>query len=146
MLKTETVSLLDEYKGIRQIIKHLDPTNIKILSAMWKFGPRNLLEVSRRTGMPFTSVYHRISRIETKSKEIAFLIPQVAKLGMVRIAVLLTARPGCEDEVTEALKTPNLWRSIGFCEGIFTHISIQLVPIKFLRSSSRTFDISPKRS
>jgi len=137
MLKTESVGLLDQYtfnsKGIRELTKQLDQTNIRILSAMWKLGPRNLLEVSRQTGMPFTSVYHRISRIESKSKEIAIVIAQVAKLGMVRVAVLLTANPGCEDLVTAALKIPNLWRSVGTCEGTFTHISMQLVPIKFLK-------------
>jgi len=135
-LKTETVGLLDQYKfnskGIREITKQLDRTNILIFSAMWKFGPRNLLEVARRTEMPFTSVYHRISRIESKAKEIAYVIPQVAKLGMVRVAVLLTARPGCEDVVASAVKMPNVWRSVSSCEGMFTHISIHLVPIKFL--------------
>lgn len=133
MPRTELVGLLDKYKGIREITKQLSETNIRILSAMWKYGPRNLLEVSRRTGMPFTSVYHRISKIESKSQLVAFLVPSVSKLGMIRVAVLAAASPGCEDEVTHALKSPNLWRSIGFCEGTFTHLSIQIVPVKFLR-------------
>ncbi len=100
---------------------------------MWKHGPRNLLEVSRRIGIPFTSVYHRIAKIESGSQEVAFLVPSVSKLGIIRVAVLATASPGCEEEVTRALKAPNIWRSVGFCEGTFTHISIQLVPVKFLR-------------
>lgn len=100
---------------------------------MWKHGPRNLLEVSRRIGMPFTSVYHRMERMESNSEEVAFLVPTVSKLGMIRVAVLATASPGREEEVTRALKAPNIWRSVGFCEGAFTHISVQLVPVKFLR-------------
>jgi len=140
LLRTESVSLDNEYeygyakKHYSRIAKYLDPTNIRIFSAMWKYGPRNLLEVSRRIGMPFTSVYHRVSRIESNLHETGWLIPRVSKLGMVRIAVLLSALPGCEGEVTRALKAPNLWRSIGLCEGNFTHISIQLVPAKLLRS------------
>ena len=133
MLKTETVGLLDQYKGTREIIRQLDSTNIRILSAMWKYGPRNLLEVSRRIGMPFTSVYHRVARIEAKSKDIVFLVPEVSKLGLVRIVVLAEATPSHEREVTEALKAPNLWRSIGYCEGTFTHASIQLVPLMYVR-------------
>ncbi len=117
----------------KEITKQLNETNIRILSAMWKYGPRNLLEVSRRTGIPFTSVYHRMSRIESKAEEIVSLIPSVSGLGMIRATVLVTASPGCENEVTRALKAPNLWRSIGFCEGTFTHISVQLVPVSFLR-------------
>ena len=139
MLRTESISLDNEYqyeyakKHYSRIAKYLDHTNIRIFSAMWKYGPRNLLEVARRTEMPFTSVYHRISKLESTLHEVAWLIPQVSKLGLVRVAVLVAASPGCEEEVTRALKAPNLWRSIGLCEGNFTHVSIQLVPVKHLR-------------
>lgn len=134
MLRTATVSVHDERKKLQydQIRKQLSEANIRILSAMWKYGPRNLLEVSRRIGMPFTSVYHRIERLESGVEEIAQLSPSVAKCGLVRVAVLATAAPGREDEVTRALKAPNIWRSVGFCEGNFTHISFQLVPLEVL--------------
>ena len=129
----EKVRLADWHKGIREITKQLDRTNVKILSAMWKYGPRNLLEVSRRTGIPFTSVYHRVAKLEAKSKRVAALIPQVSALGLERVVVLVSANPGCEDKVTEALKVPNYWRSVNRCEGVFTHFSVQLVPVKFLK-------------
>jgi DNA-binding Lrp family transcriptional regulator len=132
MLATEKVRLADWHKGISQIIKQLDQTNIKILTAMWKFGPRNLLEVSRRTGIPFTSVYHRVAKLEKKSKRVATLAPQISQLGMMRVVVLATATPGAEDKVTDALRIPNLWRSIDRCEGNYTHLSIHYVPMKFL--------------
>ena len=132
MLETEKVRLADWHKGIRETIKQLDKTNIKILIAMWKFGPRNLLEVSRRTGIPFTSVYHRVAKLEKKSKRVAILAPQVAQLGLMRVVVLATASPGKEDKVTNALKLPNLWRSIDRCEGGYTHLSVHYVPVKFL--------------
>ena len=133
MLGTEKVRLADWHKGIREITKQLDQTNIKILSTMWKLGPRNLLEVSRRTGIPFTSVYHRVAKLEEKSKRVVALIPQVSKLGMVRTVVLVTASPGSEERVTAALKIPNLWRSVNRCEGTFTHLSVNVVPVKFLK-------------
>jgi DNA-binding Lrp family transcriptional regulator len=117
----------------KQIAEQLNETNIRIFSAMWRYGPRNLLEVSRRTRIPFTSVYHRISRIESKSEEVVFLIPSVSGAGMIRVTLLVAASPGCENEVTHALKAPNLWRSIAFCEGTFTHISVQLIPLKLVK-------------
>ncbi len=132
MLGTEKVRLADWHKGIREIIKQLDRTNIKILTAMRKFGPRNLLEVSRRTRIPFTSVYHRVAKLESKSKRFVSLAPQISKLGLVSVFVLVTSNPGAEDKVTQALKIPNLWRSINRCEGSFTHISVNYVPAKFL--------------
>ncbi len=132
MLRTERVRLFDR-KGIREIIKQLDRTNIKILSTMWKFGPRNLLEVSRRTGIPFTSVYHRVAKLEAKSNRVAALIPQVSRFGMARVVVLVTSSPGDEERVTAALKMPNVWRSVNRCEGTFTHFSVQTVPYPFLK-------------
>jgi len=133
LLKSETVSLFDKKNQYKEIQKLLNEPNIRILSAMWKYGPRNLLEVARRIGMPFTSVYHRVSRIESKAEEISVLIPAVSKLGMVRATVLVSASPGCDDEVSSALRAPNLWRATGSCEGTYTHISTHLVPVKYLR-------------
>jgi DNA-binding Lrp family transcriptional regulator len=123
----------DGHKRIREIIKQLDRTNVKILSAMWKFGPRNLLEVSRRTGIPFTSVYHRVAKLDSNSDRFVALIPQVSKLGMVRTVLLVTASPGSEERVTAALKIPNLWRSVNRCEGAFTHLSTHVVPTQFMK-------------
>jgi len=136
-LKTETVRIFDEYafnaQRLREVLKQLDPTNIKILSTMMKVGPRNLLEVSRLTGIPFTTVYHRIAQIESKSRQVANLMPNVARLGITRIMTLVAAKPGLEDLVTEALKIPNYWRTVERCEGAFTHHSIQIIPNKFLK-------------
>ena len=132
-LKAETVRITDSYSGIREISKQLDPTNIKILSTMAKLGPRNLLDVARHCGIPFTTVYHRIAQIEAKSKQVAILIPSVARIGMVRLVVLATASAGEEREVTEAFKLPNLWRVIERCEGAFTHHTVQIVPRVLLR-------------
>jgi len=136
-LKTETVRLFDKSsftsRSIREVLKQLDPTNVKILSTMAKVGPRNLLEVSRLTGIPFTTVYHRIAQIEAKSIRVVQVLPNVARLGMVRMMVLVAAKPGLEDVVTQALKIPNYWRAVERCEGAFTHHSIQTVPIRFLK-------------
>ena len=129
--------MADWHRGIRETTKQLDRTNVKILSAMWKNGPRNLLEVSRRTSIPFTSVYHRVAKLETKSDRIATLIPQVSGLGLVRVVVLVAAEPGCEEKVTVALKVLNYWRSVNRCEGAFTHISVQLVPARAMKEFRR---------
>ena len=137
LLRTETVRVFNEYafssKPIREVLKQLDPTNIKILSTMAEVGPRNILDVSRLTGIPFTTIYHRIAQIESKSGQVAILLPNVARLGMVRVVLLVAAKPGLEDIVTQALRIPNYWRVLERCEGAFTHHSIQTIPVKFLK-------------
>ena len=132
-LKAETVRIVDSYGGIREIAKQLDPTNIKILTTMAKLGPRNLLDVARECGIPFTTVYHRIAQIEAKSKQVAILVPNVVRIGMVRLVVLAAASAGEEQEVTKALMIPNFWRAIERCEGAFTHHTVQVVPRVFLK-------------
>lgn len=98
---------------------------------MWKHGPRNLLEVSRRTGIPFTSVYHRVGKLEAEAGRVAHLIPKVSSLGMSNLTVQIAARPGFEDDVTKALKIPGWWQSITSSEAPFTHHSTHAVPVKF---------------
>jgi len=131
-LRSETLRLPLYFKGIQEIEKQLDPVNVKILSAIWKFGPRNLLEVSRRTGLPFTTVYHRVGKLEAKSKRIAYLMPQTSKLGLIRVLVPFEAPIGRAEDAVRALEMPNFWRNINSCEGPFTHLSTHSVPFELL--------------
>jgi DNA-binding Lrp family transcriptional regulator len=133
MLRAEKVGLTESYHAMKRITKQLDQTNVKILTAMWKHGPRNLLEVSRQTKIPFTSVYHRVGKLEANSGRVAFLVPKVSKLGMVGMVVLLSAKPGLEEKATAALKIPGFWRSIAPSEPPFTHHSVHAVPVKFVK-------------
>lgn len=132
MLRSQKVRLSDWYAEIKHVSKRYDHTNVKILSAMWKFGPRNLLEVSRRTGIPFTSVYHRVSKLEGESGRVAYLVPQVSRLGLVQLTVQVAAKPGREEEVTKALKLPSWWQLVSNCEPPITHHSTHAVPVKFV--------------
>jgi DNA-binding Lrp family transcriptional regulator len=132
-MRTESVDLPRYRKTISGMEKQFDATNVKILAAMWRYGPRNLLEVSRRTGIPFTTVYHRVRKLEAKGKRLAYLVPKTSLLGMQRIVVLVSATAGGEELVTNALKIPNLWRCVNACEGTFTHLSVHTVPINYLR-------------
>jgi len=132
-LCAEKVGLAEQYAAVEQkILRELDPMAVKILSAMWEHGPRNLLEISRLTRIPFTSVYHRVERIESKSGPIAYLVPRLSKIGMVRLVVLATVRLGFEEVLTRALTAPNLWSAIELCEGAYSHASTHSVPIQFL--------------
>jgi len=136
-MQSGIVELPSYFKGIGEIEKQLDKTNIKILSAMWTYGPRNLLEISRKTGLPFTSVYHRVAKLEAKSGRIVYLLPETSKLGLVRVIVLISTKPGLDEIVRTALKIPNLWRVINKCEGSFTHFSTHAVPIRMVSDFRR---------
>src|SRR3990170_6586648 len=101
-LKSQVVNLNGYSEKMRRLMKTLDVTNVRIFSAMQEFGPRNLLEVSRRTGIPFTSVYNRVNKLEATSGALVHLNPMLSKLGLVSLTVLTNAKPGYEAEVEQA--------------------------------------------
>ena len=132
MLKTELVRFDDYYKRASEASKMLDSLNTRILGCMATVGPRNLLEISRCTGIPFTTVYHRVAKLERRIGRVAFLVPNHSKLGLTCLMVIAKARPGLEEQLTKALKLPNYWWSVTRCEGGFTHHSIHCVPVEHL--------------
>ena len=127
-LDSQVVNIAEFCDGISRLMKQRDATNVRIISAMQRLGPRNLLEVSRRTRIPFTSVYNRVRKLEPNGRRIVHLLPALSKCGLVSMTVLTKAKAGSEDKVTQALKVLGYWRSIARCEGDFTHHSTHQVP------------------
>jgi len=132
LLETELVRFDNYYKRLFETFSLLDPLNTRILKCIAEVGPRNLLEVSRRTGIPFTTVYHRIGKLEARVGKVVELIPSFSKLGLTCLVVIGKARQGAEEKLTEGLKLPNYWWSLTRCEGGFTHYSVHCVPIEHL--------------
>jgi DNA-binding Lrp family transcriptional regulator len=132
LLSTQLVRFDNFYKQVFEVTKMLDSLNTRILECMATVGPRNLLEVSRHTGIPFTTVYHRVDKLERSIGRVAYLFPSHSKLGLVRLVVIARARLGVEERLTKALKLPNYWSSVTRCEGGFTHHSVQCVPVEHL--------------
>ena len=137
MLETELVRFDNYYKQLFETFRLLDSLNARILECIAEVGPRNLLEVSRRTGIPFTTVYHRIGKLEGRVGKIFELIPRLSKLGLTCLVVIGKARQGAEEQLTDGLKLPNYWWSLTRCEGGFTHYSVHCVPVEHLSRFNR---------
>jgi len=137
LLKTELVKFDNYYQRLFEAFDMLDSLNVRILGCMANEGPRNLLEVSRQTRIPFTTVYHRVNKLEKRIGRVAQLLPSHTKLGMTTLIVIAKARPANEDRLTRGLMLPNYWSSVTRCEGGFTHHSVQCVPVELLTSFDR---------
>lgn len=137
LLETELVRFDNYYKRLFEAFSLLDSLNTRILGCMADVGPRNLLEVSRRTGIPFTTVYHRVSKLERRVGKVVELIPSFSKLGLTCLVVIAKAGMGVEERLTEGLKLPNYWWSLTRCEGGFTHYSVHCVPVEHLPRFNR---------
>ncbi len=113
---------------IGKLADALDETNIRIITAMHKVGPRNLLEVARVSGLPPTSVYSRTKKLERDFGVLSRVNLDHSKIGLRKCISLVESNPGLEEYVTEAIAVPNYWKTITRCEGGFTHYSLHAVP------------------
>jgi len=108
----------DEYfDRIHRITSLLDEENIKIISAMKKYGPRNLQHISRKSGVPYPTVYTRVTKLEGEGLLQTWASPDHSRIGLARGVVLLTPVPGRELLAREALKIPGYWLRVIRCSG-----------------------------
>ena len=112
------------FERINRFVSFLDPGNVKIATAMKKYGLRNLQLIADKTKIPRPTVHARVSKLEREGLLRTWIHPNYAKLGLVRAMVLLTTRPGRELLVPEALRIPGYWlrliRCIGECNGYYS--------------------------
>jgi len=91
---------------------------------MRKYGPRNLQQISRKSGVPYPTVYTRVNRLADQGLLNTHVYPNFSKIGLARALVLLTPAPGRELLAREALKLPGYWlsiiRSSGECNGYYS--------------------------
>jgi DNA-binding Lrp family transcriptional regulator len=115
-------------RQLSEFVEVFDKSNIEIVLAMHRLGPRNILEVARQTGIPCATVYARVRKLEKQFMPLTYLNPAYSKLGLVRIAVVALASPGRELIADELLRLPNLWSTTFSTEGPFSHYSTHAVP------------------
>src|SRR2546425_6658312 len=109
---------------INRFVSFLDPGNVKIATAMKKYGLRNLQLIADKTKIPRPTVHARVSKLEKEGLFRTWIHPNYAKLGLVRAMVLLTTKPGRELLGPEALRIPGYWlrliRCMGECNGYYS--------------------------
>ena len=88
------MKIADYYRQVWRTAKQMDMTTVRILKAIQKLGPRNLLAVSRYTRIPFSSVYNRVGKMEAASGPIEYTLPNASKLGLATLFALTSAKPG----------------------------------------------------
>lgn len=114
----------DYLERINRFVSFLDPGNVKIVTAMRKYGLRNLQLIANKTNIPRPTVHARVSKLEKEGLLRTWIHPNYAKLGLVRAMVLLTTKPGRELLAPEALRIPGYWlrliRCMGECNGYYS--------------------------
>lgn len=124
--------MADEYfQSIHRVMSLLDDENVKIISAMKKYGPRNLQYISRKTDVPYPTVYTRVKKLEDQGLLKTWVYPNFSRIGMARAQVLLSTTPGRELLAKEALKIPGYWLRIARCSGEYNgYYSLHAIPLE----------------
>lgn len=119
-----TVTPDEFFDSIHRIVSLLDEENIAILRTMKQHGPRNLLGIARKAKLPYTTVYNRVTKLESQGALRTWIQPNFPKIGLSRAVVLATPHPGKEIFTRDALKIPGFWltvaRCMGDCNGYYT--------------------------
>jgi len=120
----------EEYlEKINRFVSFLDLENIRIVTAMRKYGLRNLQLISTKTNIPRPTVHSRVSKLEKEGFLRTWIHPNYAKLGLVRAMVLLSTKPGLELLAPEALRVPGYWLRLIRCIGEFNgYYSTHAIP------------------
>ncbi len=112
------------FERIHRIVSLLDTENVRIVTAMKQYGPRNLQVIARKTGIPSPTVYARVSKLETQGLLRTWISPDYSKIGLQRAMVLLAPVAGRDPLTVDALKIPGYWlrviRCMGECNGYFS--------------------------
>jgi DNA-binding Lrp family transcriptional regulator len=90
----------------------LDAENIRILQTMKECGPRNLRSIARKCKLPYSTVYSRISKLQSLSAVRTWAHPSYSRIGLVRAMVLAEAFPGKEFLARDSLSIPGYWLRI----------------------------------
>jgi DNA-binding Lrp family transcriptional regulator len=122
----------EEYlEKINRFVSFLDPENIKIVTAMRKYGLRNLQRIASKTNIPRPTVHARVAKLEKEGLLRTWIHPDYSKLGLVRAMVLLATKPGRELLVPEALRVPGYWLRLIRCIGEFNgYYSTHAIPME----------------
>lgn len=105
------------FARLHRVMSLLDDENIKILQTMKEYGPRNLRQVAEKSGISYSTVYGRVSKLQNLSAVGTWIHPNYRKIGLARAMVLAKLRPGKESLAKDALKIPGYWLKIFQCTG-----------------------------
>ena len=123
------ISSQEYLERINRFVSFLDEENIKIVTAMRKYGSRNLQLIANKTGIPRPTVHARVSKLEREGLLRTWIHPNYRKLGLVRAMVFLATKPGKELLAPEALRVPGYWLKLIRCIGEFNgYYSTHAVP------------------
>lgn len=123
-----TISADEYFDRLHRTSSLLDEENIKIIRTMKEQGPRNLQNIARASKIPYTTVYSRVTKLESAGLFNTYIHPNYSRIGLSQAIVLITPFPGRELLAKESIRIAQYWlkiaRCIGECNGYFALVAV----------------------
>lgn len=102
-----------------KVVSLLDSTNVQLLCAMNRDGPRKICKVAAKIGIPASTAYLRLQNLEQWGP-LSHAYADLSKLGMERAVVFLNPMLGQEDPAVKLMKSLGYWFTWGPSDGPFS--------------------------
>jgi DNA-binding Lrp family transcriptional regulator len=110
--------------------RKLDSLDLKILATLGDCGPRNLAEVSRKTGISPTTLHYRLKTLSSHFSLRFFTNIYHVNLGLKKAVVMVEAEPEKEKALLSCLKANGFWIYLAPIYGtIQGYLGVYTIPI-----------------
>jgi DNA-binding Lrp family transcriptional regulator len=116
------ISRLEDYEWMLRYIKMLDPVNAKIIEALGKDDPRNLLALAKKIGLPPTTVTFRVKKLMEKGFLSIKAKTNSHKLGLMKAVLIAHTNHGHIETLLKAIENTGYWTYTARCYGKFNGV------------------------
>ncbi|HKZ93782.1 MAG TPA: winged helix-turn-helix transcriptional regulator [Candidatus Bathyarchaeia archaeon] len=103
-------------------MKTLDPVNAKIIEALGKNDPRNLLALAKKIGLPPTTVTFRIKKLMKEDFLKIKAKINSHKLGLMKAVLIAATNRGHIEALLKAVENAGYWTYTAHCYGRFNGV------------------------
>jgi DNA-binding Lrp family transcriptional regulator len=100
----------------------LDPVNAKIIEALGKDDPRNLLALAKKIGLPPTTVTFRVKKLVEKGFLNIKAKTNSHKLGLMKAVLIAHTNHGHIETLLKAIENTGYWTYTARCYGKFNGV------------------------
>ena len=116
------ISRLEDYEWMLRYIKMLDPVNAKIIEALGKDDPRNILALAKKIDLPPTTVAFRVKKLIEKGFLNIKAKTNSHKLGLMKAVLIAHTNHGHTETLLKAIENTGYWTYTARCYGKFNGV------------------------
>lgn len=113
------MSGLEDYEWMLHYLKTLDPINAKIIEALGQHSPRNLSLISKKIGLPSTTVAFRVKRLMREGLLQFRAKLNSSKLGLMKAILIADSNHRSSETLLNVIENTGYWTYTARCYGKF---------------------------